>query len=332
MERTPHGLYLWSTALLFVVGTLHVVFFAHNLVREMTFIYTALKTGDDTAMWKYVTNDNLQTADESINGLLAVIANFLADLMLVTLNFDPSLTQTDGTHSLKVHRCYMVWSCNKRIGILFVLTCLINSVASAVVTTIGLADTTRRGMQIYFYGVHLKEAYNGAHAAANLLVTTLTASRIWWCSREARESLGTGPRRLYRRITAIILESGTLYPIVSFVNLALRESASEIGIPIDLSGAVTLVAGIAPTLMIVRCRVFNTIQNHTMREAGALSTLQFNPNAGTETTPDEIPSQVRDIEAQTESSGATDDLNGEANLHDEEKGANIHFSSLGRVL
>ncbi|KAK1230793.1 hypothetical protein PQX77_006107 [Marasmius sp. AFHP31] len=154
------------------------------------------------------------------------------------------------------------------------------------------------------------------------------ASRIWWLSRKAREFLGSGTRSLYMRVLAIIIESGLLYPVSSFVAIGLKQSASEIGVPIELMPTVTLIAGIAPALMIVRCRVFNALQNRTVREAGALSTLQFNSNAGATTNP-QADSQARDVKAQSELSSNSV---GGSDAHDEEKGMNARLSNSPRAL
>ncbi|KAK1233364.1 hypothetical protein PQX77_003473 [Marasmius sp. AFHP31] len=195
---------------------------------------------------------------------------------------------------------------------------------SIIIEAVGMRDTRNLdNYRLYEHGDDIERVYNGAHAAANLLITILTASRIWRSSREARGSLDSGVRRLYQRVVAIILESGVLYPILTFVNIALIESASEIGTPIYLFPTVTLIAGIAPTLMIVRCKVFNALQDHSVREAGALTTVQFNVNTGTDSTFDQYGSQVRGLETQVRSEEPVmkGESNGDGSNHDEEKGA-----------
>ncbi|KAK1222619.1 hypothetical protein PQX77_014525 [Marasmius sp. AFHP31] len=188
------------------------------------------------------------------------------------------------------------------------------------------------GFKLSIHGYSITLGYYGAFAGANLLVTALTASRIWWLSREARECFGRGTRNLYGRMVAIILESGFLYPASTFVQLALTQSASKIGVPIDLLPTVTLMAGIAPALMIVRCRVFNALQNHTVREAGALSTLRFNSHAGVATNSAQTDSQARDVVAQFESSSsAAENATGGSDAHDKEK-ENSRLSNSPRAL
>ncbi|KAK1215653.1 hypothetical protein PQX77_021717 [Marasmius sp. AFHP31] len=281
----------------------------------MTFVYTALETGDDSSLRNYVTNDKLHSVDAAIYDAFTITANFIADLMLV-------------------HRCYVVWNYNRRVWILFGLTSLINALGlvSTIAQSVGLNDT-KREWKLLTAGTTMRSVYGCAYAAANLLITVLTALRIWRLSREARETFGSRTRGFYERIVAIILESGALYPIIGFVQVALWESASKIGKPINLSPTVTLMAGIAPALMIVRCRVLSNLQNHSNREADTLSTLRFDLTTGTGTTPAQTGSQARDVEAQSELSGTAEDSKGESRIRDEEKGTTLHSrSSLPRAL
>ncbi|KAJ7884147.1 hypothetical protein B0H14DRAFT_2700930 [Mycena olivaceomarginata] len=46
----------------------------------------------------------------------------------------------------------------------------------------------------------------------NVLGAGLTAGRIWWISRTAASYLGRRSRRKYLDLTAIIIESGLMYP------------------------------------------------------------------------------------------------------------------------
>ncbi|KAK1230789.1 hypothetical protein PQX77_006103 [Marasmius sp. AFHP31] len=291
-QGTPHSLYLWSIVLLFVTGTVNVIVFAHDKVRGMSFMFTALQTGDDTGFWKFMTVDRLSIAEEGIYNLLAVICN-------VSL---PPLNN-------------------------FLVLGLISNILTKI---IGPSEHRRR---LVVTTGDLAQFYKGAYAGNNLLITALTASRIWWTSREARKFFGSGVHGLYLRVVTIILESGILYPVSSFVAIGLDESASEIGVPIEIGPTVSLIAGIAPALIIVRCQVFNALQNHTAREVGALSTLGFNSNTGGVTNPAQNGSQVRDVEAQSGSfSRPADDAMGDSNTHDEEKGINERLSSSPRAL
>ncbi|KAF9251460.1 hypothetical protein L218DRAFT_848285, partial [Marasmius fiardii PR-910] len=79
--------------------------------------------------------------------------------------------------------------------------------------------------------------------------------RIWWISREARGSMGQTTDAKYKSIVAIIIESGVLYAacLVSDVALDFALDPGSNGlVPFDFGPVVTLMSGLAPTLIIVR--------------------------------------------------------------------------------
>ncbi|KAK1215652.1 hypothetical protein PQX77_021716 [Marasmius sp. AFHP31] len=164
--------------------------------------------------------------------------------------------------------------------------------------------------KLFTQGVDMIQVYSGAYAAANFLIATIIALRIWWVSRQLTKTLGGGTQKFYQRIVTIILESGSLYPVSSFVDIGLKNSASKLGFPIDLGPTVALIAGIAPALMIVRSRASNTSQSHSTWGAGALSVLRFDSNTGTrETTSHQLGIQgPSDAETQSEGSKGTSHL------------------------
>ncbi|KAL0578359.1 hypothetical protein V5O48_003637 [Marasmius crinis-equi] len=263
-------LYLVSTILLFLVGTINVIFYTHAMTRQTVIYFTALKTDDDTELSNYLRGDTISTADDAIYSLLAVIANIIADVMLV-------------------HRCYIIWDGKKRIGIPLVLLASVTNLLGLIVTIleiVGGSNTRKPELwNLWLRATDIQLGYNGAYAAVNFIVTILTASRVWWITRDARRLLGGGIRRLYRRIVAIVLESGLLYPIFTIVHISLTQNADKIGVPIALFPTVTLIAGIAPALIIVRTGA-NGLKRDVSKAGGALSTLRFDHTEMT-TTVDE---------------------------------------------
>ncbi|KAK1224583.1 hypothetical protein PQX77_012513 [Marasmius sp. AFHP31] len=94
-----------------------------------------------------------------------------------------------------------------------------------------------------------------AIAVFNALLSLLTAGRIWWISREARQHMGATVQKKYNTIVAVIIESGLLYPTTQIVSiiipLTLDPDARGV-IPVDLTFVAILMSGLAPTLIIVR--------------------------------------------------------------------------------
>ncbi|KAK7052919.1 hypothetical protein VNI00_004239 [Paramarasmius palmivorus] len=113
--------------------------------------------------------------------------------------------------------------------------------------------------------------YFCANAAFNAILTLMIASRIWWVTRAARKLMGRATNRRYRFIVAVLLESGVLYAVAVILEVAIANSASTIGSPINLLPIITQMAGIAPTLIIVRTRIGRV----TETAQDALSTIKF---------------------------------------------------------
>uniref|UniRef100_A0A0W0G4X4 Uncharacterized protein n=1 Tax=Moniliophthora roreri TaxID=221103 RepID=A0A0W0G4X4_MONRR len=104
-------------------------------------------------------------------------------------------------------------------------------------------------------------------AAVNLILTLLTAGRVWWIIRRA-QAHKVGPLNKYKTLSSInriILESGMLYPISIVVHLSTFSTKTPL---IELTPIVVLVAGIAPTLIIVRTSMGQSIVSEmsTVRE------------------------------------------------------------------
>ncbi|KAJ6557714.1 hypothetical protein B0H19DRAFT_897896, partial [Mycena capillaripes] len=80
-----------------------------------------------------------------------------------------------------------------------------------------------------------------------------SAGRIWWISRQARNYLGRGTQKRYLNLTAILLESGLIYPanLVIIVVVYLIPQTPTVSVLICLAVCYHIV-GIAPTLIIVR--------------------------------------------------------------------------------
>ncbi|KAF5385644.1 hypothetical protein D9757_005563 [Collybiopsis confluens] len=93
----------------------------------------------------------------------------------------------------------------------------------------------------------------------NTLVTSLIAGRVWWISRKINASYGNnGSQKKYRRVIAIILESGILYPVAILLALVLLHVLSHCP---NLFAILAEVVAIAPTLIIVRVAMGVDVNN-----------------------------------------------------------------------
>ncbi|KAJ7925566.1 hypothetical protein B0H13DRAFT_2314364 [Mycena leptocephala] len=87
----------------------------------------------------------------------------------------------------------------------------------------------------------------------NVLGAGLAAGRIWWISSRASNYLGRSTRKKYMDLTAIILESGLIYPTALAITVIvyLVPERPTAAVLICLAACYHIVA-IAPTLIIVR--------------------------------------------------------------------------------
>ncbi|KAF7364223.1 Rtt106 domain-containing protein [Mycena sanguinolenta] len=88
----------------------------------------------------------------------------------------------------------------------------------------------------------------------NTLASLLAAGRIWWMSRQIAMLLGKRKARSkYMDLTAIILESGLMYPAILIITIVfyLVPAAPTVAVLSGIAAAYHLV-GIAPTMIMVR--------------------------------------------------------------------------------
>ncbi|EEB99056.1 hypothetical protein MPER_01327, partial [Moniliophthora perniciosa FA553] len=121
--------------------------------------------------------------------------------------------------------------------------------------TVGIGgDSTKESVwKLVDLGDAIYVRYLIANAVVNSLVTLFTAGRIWWVGRQAGKVLGKQMDSKFRTIVAILLESGMLYPIAIIVPLILGPSGTDVS-PVNLFPITYQVAGIGPTLIIVRAQ------------------------------------------------------------------------------
>ncbi|KAF7315994.1 Ras-GEF domain-containing protein [Mycena indigotica] len=149
------------------------------------------------------------------------IANFIADTILM-------------------HRCYIIWNRRWKIMIIPAIAYIVNY----VVTLLPLSQSTRRSifascMTITFL--------------TNVLISALTAGRIWWMARKINRVLQGRTTTLYSNLIAILLESGSMYPAAILVGVgAWIPHQAPLAMLLSCFAVVYHTVAIAPTLVIVR--------------------------------------------------------------------------------
>ncbi|KAJ3735606.1 hypothetical protein DFJ43DRAFT_817155 [Lentinula guzmanii] len=167
--------------------------------------------------------------------------------------------------ALLIYRCYHIWTPYKSILYPPMLGLLANF-------GIGIAALVDWNFYWLFMFITLVE---------NLYLTTVTAGRIWYISRESKIMLGSKVHSRYQVIMASILESGLLYPLVLIV------TASTLALPSHAFSQVLMfnvmlniqiqIVGIAQSLLIVRVGLGVDICSMVEGSIAELSNLEAAP-------------------------------------------------------
>ncbi|KAJ7092257.1 hypothetical protein C8R44DRAFT_990341 [Mycena epipterygia] len=163
--------------------------------------------------------------------------------ILIKIRYSLSNWIADG---IFVHRCYVIWGRKWRPVAVPAFSYLC-TIVGGIVGLLPLPGTSERVATAVCMGTIF---------FTNVLSSSLAAGRIWYISRRlARLMGGRNPRKKYMDLTAILLESGLIYPITLVVIIALfvapTASTSTFSVLVGVAVCYHIVA-IAPTLIIVR--------------------------------------------------------------------------------
>ncbi|KAJ8088124.1 hypothetical protein PM082_013675 [Marasmius tenuissimus] len=235
--------YLISTLLLFAICTLMVIDVTVFRTHEACLEYYFATTKDTQPYIDYVMYNKPKLAYYTGYFAIPPLANIVAETMLI-------------------HRCYIIWGRRKRVAIPLIILSAISSLlflGASVTAAVGYGNRRFKwGVTLAIYADALKFLGVIVSAGVNVLVTLLTAGRIWWINRQSRAHLGVSERKDSNKVstaTRIILESGIIYPTVMAIQViaAWRRHG---GLPhVDLTSVVVLSAGIAPTLALLRAQM-----------------------------------------------------------------------------
>ncbi|KAJ7770336.1 hypothetical protein B0H14DRAFT_349761 [Mycena olivaceomarginata] len=153
------------------------------------------------------------------NSVVYVVNNFIAD-------------------GLVIYRCYVVWNNN-------ILVTILPTLMLIAATVLGIIVSLDLNLTAYpFFALSL---------ATNVLVTILTAGRIWWICRRSRGAYSkTAEQRRYVSAVAILVESGMLYSATVLTYLIVVSIPRVSILEEPILQALIQIMGIAPTLIIVR--------------------------------------------------------------------------------
>uniref|UniRef100_A0A0W0GAL5 G protein-coupled receptor n=1 Tax=Moniliophthora roreri TaxID=221103 RepID=A0A0W0GAL5_MONRR len=260
-DRPNRVLYMFFTIALFTLTSAYIIVTTFVYAQQATLGFTFTKNQDWASFLAYLEHDNAKTIMDGFAFILPPCLVTMADLMLL-------------------HRCYVIWGSSKWIAfpfIFMVVSLAISDTVASAFIIIGVSNTADPAKyQLYLLGCTIDTAFWLAEMGINIALTLLTASRIWWISREARKHMGSAIKTKYNMIIAIILESGILYPTfltTAIIYTLLLDPGAQGSSPFSFFVITYQVAGIAPTLIIIRAAGGKTVEHTSMNQV--MSSLQF---------------------------------------------------------
>ncbi|KAJ7637881.1 hypothetical protein DFH06DRAFT_643499 [Mycena polygramma] len=236
---------LYAVLFLFSIRTLQGQLPGGNILRLTTWVMFILAT-------VYVLVHG--SVDDSVRLARIYKALILAEDIILAYN---NLV----TDLLFLYRCYVIWGSRKRIILLPGVLIL----ATVVVGCLTGLEFSRLIKINSFFGPKLPFVIAGI---TNLVLTCLTAGRIWYIRREVQIIGGwRGFRKRYATASAIILESGILYSvfvIIYIVSSSINtDNSSQSGTVFQgvAWAVVQLGVNLVPTLILVRVGLGRSTEN-----------------------------------------------------------------------
>ncbi|KAF9465907.1 hypothetical protein BDZ94DRAFT_275572 [Collybia nuda] len=156
-------------------------------------IMFALTTADVAISFRFLLHDIPRVIKHEMNILMALLRAYPKTPFFITNNFLAD--------SLWVYRCYIVWGKKKYI--------LIGSAILLVVDTV-LGYYNAGGSIFSFRGI-ATPLFLWTTLVVNIIMTCVTAGRIWWATRTVRPLLSKQAVQRYTIAVTVLIESGAIY-------------------------------------------------------------------------------------------------------------------------
>ncbi|KAJ7133775.1 hypothetical protein C8R46DRAFT_1362322 [Mycena filopes] len=240
-----HKLHLACMITLFALSTLHVALawaWAFLTDHGATAIYELFSLEDPLPTLYFAGDPRGVRALGVLLKARYSLANAIADGIIVSLPIDCEKL-IDLTDEGQIYRCYVIWGFDWR-PVAFPLFAYACTLAGGIMSLLPLSGTTERAS----FALCVATVF-----FTNTLSAALAAGRIWWISRRASAYLGRRSRQRYLALTAILLESGLIYPAALIITIVvyLTPSTPTNSVLVCIAACYHIV-GIAPTLIIVR--------------------------------------------------------------------------------
>ncbi|KAG7086144.1 hypothetical protein E1B28_002103 [Marasmius oreades] len=268
-EPNPvHRLYKGGNIVLFILATIYTSVDAWGISRQAFIDFHAATTKDYTLLIPYLNGDNQKAAWGATRNIISTLMKY-AHLDHYCLMWSPADINNLSSiaDTMLIYRCYLIFNSNKLVLFLLVLAAsVLNGIdlGCIIVAIIGYGNSSKPE------NIHLrlKASFidNGAEigiAVFQIILTFLTGGRIWWITRQARQSIRGSTYTRYNDIVAIIVESGLLYAgsllTAVVINLVLNPQTGIV--PFDFLLVSALMSGLAPTIVIARMAYGKSVEN-----------------------------------------------------------------------
>ncbi|TFK69995.1 hypothetical protein BDN72DRAFT_839606 [Pluteus cervinus] len=202
------------------------------------FVLFCFATGSITysyvLLFRYILNGSLTFRQLYPKGIVYVVCNAISD-------------------SILLYRCYIIWNHNRRVVI-------VPAILLVVITGCGIAfDGTT--MELFRWA----DIYLSMAIGFNILVTSLTAGRIWWTIRNVRDTHFLQSSNRSQQLFIFLVETGLIYPAYMCIDFGFRNN-SYVSI-LMCTGIIPIVV-IVPTLILVRVALHSPESTSSQRAAG----------------------------------------------------------------
>ncbi|KAJ8073120.1 hypothetical protein PM082_019988 [Marasmius tenuissimus] len=238
--------HLTQIILLFVVTTIADGIYVVETARDMLVSFDVFKNASYSDYREKIRGGGSRVVLQIVFIVSVVILNAIVDLILIS-------------------RCYSIWGNSKRVAIpLIIVSGLINLAGIVAVPFFGLDSSSwpyssRWNEQV---ATPLIMTFFLANLIFNLVLTILTAGRIWWIGREVESLLGRAVHEKYSTVIAILLESGIIYPLAQLLNVVFVSAFQpNYKMPFNALPIVVTAASIAPTLLTVRVALGQSVES-----------------------------------------------------------------------
>ncbi|KAJ8073104.1 hypothetical protein PM082_019972 [Marasmius tenuissimus] len=256
--------HLTQIILLFVVITIADGVYVVETARSMLVSFDVFKNASYDDYMERMRGGGARVVLQIVFVVSIVMLNAIVDFILVS---EPTLPIHENINPviLQISRCYSIWNNSKRVAIpLIVVSGLINLIGIATAPLYGLDSSSWPQVSRWNEkgATPLILTFFCSSLIFNLVLTLLTAGRIWWIGREVGLLLGSAVHKKYNTVIAMILESGIIYPLAQLLGLVFTFAYQNTRkFPFNPLPIVVTAAGIAPTLLTVRVALGQSVEN-----------------------------------------------------------------------